>query len=80
MHGRAQKAVYSYSVTPAATNDLVELTGDPSLVTTNGTFRNKIIILDRAHNKLLAPGRYQMHGLAAAGTTNTFQWPKKSAK
>jgi lipopolysaccharide export system protein LptA len=80
MHGRAQKAVYTYSVTPAATNDLVELTGDPSLVTTNGTFRNKIIILDRAHNKLLAPGRYQMHGLAAAGTTNTFQWPKKSAK
>jgi lipopolysaccharide export system protein LptA len=78
--GKGQKAVYTYNITPTATNDLVELTGDPSLETTNGTFRNKIIILDRAHNKLLAPGRYQMQGLADAGATNTFQWPSKRSK
>ncbi|MEY2427616.1 MAG: hypothetical protein QOJ40_501 [Verrucomicrobiota bacterium] len=80
VRGKGQKVVYTYNITPTATNDLVELTGDPSLETTNGTFRNKIIILDRAHNKLLAPGKYQMQGLAAAGATNTFQWPKKRAK
>jgi lipopolysaccharide transport protein LptA len=79
-HGKGEKAVYTFNITPTATNELVVLTGNPSLETTNGTFRNSVIVLDRAHNKLLAKGKYQMQGLADAGTTNTFQWPKKHAK
>ena len=69
LHGKAEEAVYTYIITPTETNDLVELTGNPSLETTNGTFRNSIIVLDRTHNKLLAPGKYQMRGLADAGSS-----------
>ncbi len=80
IHGKGEKVVNTYSITPIATNDLIELTGDPILETTNGTFRNSIILLDRAHNKLLALGKYQMQGVADASATNTFQWPKKREK
>ena len=80
LHGKGEKVVHTYSITPTATNDLIELTGNPILETTNGTFRNSIIILDRAHNKLLAPGKYQIQGLADASATNMLQWPKKPAK
>lgn len=77
VHGTGEKAVYTYSVTPAATNEIVVLTGNPILETTNGTFRNRIIILDRAHNKLFATGKYHIQGLASGGPTNSFQWPAK---
>jgi lipopolysaccharide export system protein LptA len=74
--GSAQKAVYSYSVLRNRTNDLVELTGDPVLVTTNGIFRSTVIYLDRARNKLLAPGNYSISAPVVPGATNKFVIPK----
>jgi lipopolysaccharide transport protein LptA len=76
INGTGQKAVYSYAVTPTSTNDLVELSGDPVLTTTNGTFKNDVIILDRAHNRLLAPGNYKISAPLTPGGTNRFVLPK----
>jgi lipopolysaccharide export system protein LptA len=76
IRGTGQKAVYTYSVTAAGTNDLVELTGDPVLVTTNGIFQNKVIYLDRAHNRLLAPGNYKITAPSTPAGTNLFTLPK----
>src|SRR5207249_4711740 len=67
IHGTGQKALYTYQVTAAGTNDLVELTGNPLLTMTNGsTFQNSVIILDRAKSKLVAPGKYLIRGLGTA--------------
>ena len=81
--GTGQKAVYTYSVTGAGTNDLVELTGNSRLTMTNGSsFQNSIIIMDRANGKVMAPGKYIIHGVAAAGAgaTNTVFSPKTKSK
>ncbi len=77
LHGIGNKAVYTYGVTGAATNELLVLTGNPMLETTNGTLRNSVIILDRLNNKLLAPGKYEVLGPADTGVTNLFRLPNK---
>jgi len=53
----------------------VRLKGNPILTTTNGTVKNKIIILDNTSKKLIAPGKYVIYG-TVAGRTNAFQMPK----
>jgi len=81
--GTGQKAVYTYRVTGAGTNDLVELTGNSMLTMTNGnSFQNSIIIMDRANSKVMAPGKYTIHGLASASAsaTNTVFSPKTRSK
>ena len=81
IHGTGKKAVYTYTASPAGTNDLVELTGSPMLMLTNGsTFRNDPIILDRASGKLRAPGKYMIHGVGQAATTNSVMAPKSKQK
>lgn len=62
LHGKGNRAVYTYGVAGGVTNDLVELTGDPVLETTNGVFRNDPILLDRANSRLIAPGQYHIKG------------------
>jgi lipopolysaccharide export system protein LptA len=74
VNGSAERAVYTYAPGPQWTNELVELTGNPVITTTNGTFRNRTIVLDRTRNKLVAPGRYVIRGLAP-GDTNKFTLP-----
>ena len=76
VNGSAEKAVYTYAITPAWTNELMELTGNPVITTTNGTFRNRTIILDRTRNKVMAPGRYTVRGVVP-GDTNKFVVPRK---
>ena len=79
IHGTGQKALYTYQVTAAGTNDLVELTGNPMLTMTNGsTFQNSVIILDRGNGKLVAPGKYLIRGLGTADVATTPEtfWPK----
>jgi lipopolysaccharide export system protein LptA len=73
-HGTCDKAVYTYSVSGNKTNEIVELTGDPVLVTTNGIFENPTLIYDRTQNKVTAPGRYRIHGYTQA--TNIVQLPR----
>jgi len=91
VHGTCQKAVYNYGVTAVRTNDLLELTGNPILETTNGTVRNAVLILDRTQNKLIAPSveqarlthpdfepsRYRIKGMLGASATNRFPLLKK---
>ncbi len=62
VHGTGDRAVYLYRVVEGVTNDLVELTGNSVLQTTNGIFRNDPIILDRANSRLIAPGQYHIQG------------------
>jgi lipopolysaccharide export system protein LptA len=85
VHGTCSHAVYNYAVTPTGTNDTMTLTGNPIpiLETTNGVFKNKILILDCANNKLMAPGRYKIYGTNATTTpipTNVFRFPSGSKK
>jgi hypothetical protein len=83
VHGTCNHAVYNYAVTPSRTNDTMTLTGNPILETTNGTFKNKILILDCANNKLMAPGRYRIYGTNATTTqipTNVFRLPGANKK
>src|SRR5262249_47250113 len=81
IHGTSQKAVYTYVVTTAGTNDLVTLTGNPILSMTNGsTFQNDPVILDRANGKLRAPGKYVIHGVSDTGTTNFVLVPTATIK
>ena len=83
IHGTGQKALYTYRVTPAGTNDLLELTGNPMLTMTNGsTFQNSVIMLDRANGKLVAPGKYLIRGLGTAEVAKTPDtlWPKGKRK
>jgi hypothetical protein len=77
VHGKCEQAVYNYNVTADATNDVVRLTGNPVLVTTNGTLRNDVLILDNGNKKLIAPGKYRLQGLASAAGTNLFHFPAK---
>jgi lipopolysaccharide export system protein LptA len=83
VHGICNHAVYNYAITPSGANDTMTLTGNPILETTNGIFKNKILILDCANNKLMAPGRYKIYGTNATTTpipTNVFRFPSGSKK
>jgi len=83
VHGTCNHAVYNYAVTPSGTNDTMTLTGNPILETTNGIIKNKILILDCANNKLMAPGKYKIYGTNATTTpipTNVFRMPTGGKK
>ncbi len=83
VHGTCNHAVYDYAVTPSGTNNTMTLTGNPILETTNSIFKNKILILDCANNKLMAPGKYKIYGTNATTTaipTNVFRIPTGSKK
>jgi lipopolysaccharide export system protein LptA len=59
------KAVYTSTITPGATNDVVELTGDassgpPTLETAQGTLTGDVVLLDRATGRLQARGNVKM--------------------
>ena len=65
-HGTGEKAVYTHRVTATLTNDIMELTGNPAVLeATNIVGRNKVITLDLASHKLMAPGKYKLRGTAA---------------
>jgi lipopolysaccharide export system protein LptA len=76
-HGTGDKAVYTHRVTTALTNDIMELTGNPAmLAATNMVGRNKLIVLDLASHKVVAPGRYKLWAAAPEGAPTTFRAPK----
>jgi lipopolysaccharide export system protein LptA len=77
VHGTGERAVYTFGSTGVVTNDFVELTGNPTLTTTNGTFQNRVIILDLENQKLVAPGKFRILGTNNASATNQLQVPKK---
>jgi lipopolysaccharide export system protein LptA len=73
INGTAERAVYTYSVDAGKTNDIIELTGNPRLTLADGsTFENKVIILDRANGKLIAPGKYLVRNFGSPVVSNDF--------
>jgi lipopolysaccharide export system protein LptA len=74
--GRGERAVYRYNVVRGVTNNLVELTGNPVLETTNGVFFGQRIILDLGNGRLIAPASYRIRGTVPGGATNAFELPK----
>jgi lipopolysaccharide export system protein LptA len=76
VNGTCDTAYYDYVASAKGTNDVLRLTGNPILTTTNGTVKNKIIILDNTSKKLIAPGKYVIYGTVAGGRTNAFSLPK----
>jgi lipopolysaccharide export system protein LptA len=77
-HGTGEKAVYTHRVMATLTNDIVELTGSPAMLTaTNIVGQNNIMTLDLANHKLTAPGKYKLWGTAPTVTTTTLR-PSKS--
>jgi len=74
--GRGERAVYRYNVVRGVTNNLVELTGNPVLETTNGVFFGQRIILDLGNGRLIAPASYRIRGTVPGGSTNAFEFPK----
>lgn len=86
IHGTGNKAIYTNSVIGSVTNDLLTLFGTSAkhavLTTTNATWDNTIIILDRVSGKLTTPGsEYHIRGTnAVSSTTNLFLSPKHKSK
>ncbi len=92
--GRGDRAVYTFNVQNGQTNELMELTGQPTIIqflerqkdgteTTNGTMQGKVMLLDCVRGSLLAPN-YVITGTAPATGTNTLHLdapkPKKKRK
>jgi len=74
VHGKGDKAVYTYTIHDNVTNDVLNLTGSPALLeSTSGTVTNNLIILDRANNTLVARGDYQVRGTTRLVDTNFFR-------
>ena len=73
IHGTGNRLVYTYSVTGAATNEIVELTGNPVLDTAQGTLTGDVITLDRLNNKLKAVTPKMLLRPEAVGTTNVVE-------
>lgn len=74
--GAAEKALYQYKVSAGVTNEQMELTGNPLIQTTNGVFRNRVIVYDMTRDKFDAFGRYAIHAIVPVMKTNTFKFPK----
>jgi len=89
VHGTCNRAVYNYRIIPGRTNDMIvlhtndmmTLTGNPIVETTNGIITNKVIMLDCANNKLIAPGKFRIYGTNSTPIpTNAFQFSSPSKK
>jgi lipopolysaccharide export system protein LptA len=74
VHGTGQKAVYTYSISPNATNELMQLLGNPATleVTNTGAFlTNQVIIWDLISDKMFLPPGYHIYvPQQPAGVTN----------
>ncbi len=78
LKGRANKAVYSYTITPSGTNDVLELIGYPVLEDGEGrVFRDEDRLeLDVGKGTMLSTGKYHGGIPANESNTNRFNFPK----
>jgi len=77
LNGKCDTAYYDYVTTPNGTNDMIRLTGNPMLQTTNAIVRNDVILLDHSRGKLILPGRYLIRGVVPPSNgTNRTAFPK----
>ncbi|HWF18753.1 MAG TPA: LptA/OstA family protein [Verrucomicrobiae bacterium] len=61
IHAVGQQAVYDYRVANAATNESLELTGNPRVDLTNGWMTADTLVMDRATGKLRGVGNFHFH-------------------
>ena len=83
VHGTANRAVYSFTLSDTRTNKLLTLFGNlATLVTTNGAMSDRRIDYDLLTSTLAGSGgKYRIEGVAPATNTNLFAPPKlKSIK
>jgi lipopolysaccharide export system protein LptA len=72
-HATAEKAVYNSRDANGATNDLLELTGNPRVTLTNGWMTADLFLVNRATGALQGQDNFHFHYLPQimAGKTNT---------
>ena len=72
--GTGQKAVFTRRVSASFTNNLMELTGTPAVLSaTNFIGRNNRMTLDLDNHTLVVPGKYQAEGSVPGSSTNLFR-------
>ncbi len=62
-HATAEKAVYNYKKADAATNEVLELTGNPRVELTNGWMTADLFVVDRATGSLEGQDNFHFHYL-----------------
>jgi len=77
----ADTAVYTYQVTEAGTNEVVELTGDPDphIETPKGDLYGNPIVWDRTKNKVLATNQRMIYRADPTNLTNMIPQMKTNA-
>jgi lipopolysaccharide transport protein LptA len=73
--GTCERALYRTQITSTSTNDFIELTGNPVLTSTNGTFRGDLLVLDVTNQKLVAPQNYRIEPTGLGASTNVLRLP-----
>ena len=81
VHGTGEQAVYNYQLTATTTNETMELTGSPAVLTasTNIIGRNNVVLLDLTTHRLTAHGLYNILGTSLPAT-NALVLPKQAMK
>lgn len=85
IHGSGDKAVYIGTFTSAATNEVLELTGNPCWLrsyaangATNGLVRSPVLVLDLARRKaVIPPGNWAIRGAAPAPGLDAIGLPER---
>jgi lipopolysaccharide transport protein LptA len=67
----AAKAVYVYKINAGVTNEMLELTGSPTIETPQGTLTGDSILWDRANNTIKATNQRMIVRPDAAASTNS---------
>jgi hypothetical protein len=82
-HGKGDRAIYTYNVSGAVTNQLLTLIGSPASLETmdtsgrQGAALNPLLTLDLVAGKVLMTGStYVIHGTAPPMDTNAGRLPK----
>ena len=76
IHGTGDKLVYTYATTDTTTNEIVQLTGNPILETTQGPVTGDVITLDRINNKLKVTNPHMTLRGEANSKTNLVNSPQ----
>ena len=67
----AQKAVYEFKPTANATNEVIQLDGNPMLLISNAVIRADVIYADRAQNKIYGKGNHHTIWARTGGEMNS---------
>ena len=72
VHGRGDKAVYTYQVSESGTNEVMELMGNPVLETVQGDLTGDVITYDRTTGRFRATNQRTVVRADQTGDTNAL--------